>query len=134
MLFPTNFRTQTELFVRVRSSRSEVFLVKGVLKICSKFAGELSCRIVIYFIEITLQHGCSPVKLLHIFRTPFIKNTSGWLLFQCVYEVHSLLVTRVYDNNCWNTRNKLLPVRSKRCKEKKGKNKKRQLQHFLRYT
>ena len=32
------------------------------------------------FIEITLQHGCSPVNLLYIFRTPFSKNTSGWLL------------------------------------------------------
>ena len=32
------------------------------------------------FIEITLQHGCSPVNLLHIFRTPFVKNTSGLLL------------------------------------------------------
>ena len=32
------------------------------------------------FIEITLRHVCSPVNLLHIFRTPFIKNTSGWLL------------------------------------------------------
>ena len=28
----------------------------------------------------TLQHGCSPVSLLHIFRTPFPKNTSGRLL------------------------------------------------------
>ena len=28
------------------------------------------------FIEITLQHGCSPVNLQHIFRTPFTKNTS----------------------------------------------------------
>ena len=24
--------------------------------------------------------GCSPVNLLHIFRTPFLKNTSGRLL------------------------------------------------------
>ena len=31
------------------------------------------------FIEITLRHGCSPVKLLHIFRTPFPRNTSGGL-------------------------------------------------------
>ena len=31
------------------------------------------------FVEITLRHGCSPVNLLHIFRTPFSKNTSGWL-------------------------------------------------------
>ena len=32
------------------------------------------------FIEITLRHGCSPVNLLHIFRTPFPNNTSGRLL------------------------------------------------------
>ena len=25
-------------------------------------------------------HGCSPVNLLHIFRTPFPRNTSRWLL------------------------------------------------------
>ena len=25
-------------------------------------------------------HGCSPVNLLHNFRIPFPKNTSGWLL------------------------------------------------------
>ena len=34
--------------------------------------------------EITLRHGCSPVNLLHIFRTPFIKNTSGQLLLKLV--------------------------------------------------
>ena len=32
------------------------------------------------FIENTLRHACSPVNLLHIFRTPFPRNTSGWLL------------------------------------------------------
>ena len=32
------------------------------------------------FIEITLRHACSPVDLLHIFRTPFLMNTCGWLL------------------------------------------------------
>ena len=34
------------------------------------------------FIEIALQHGCSPVNLLHIFITPFLKNTSQWLLLK----------------------------------------------------
>ena len=34
------------------------------------------------FIEITLRYGCSPVNLLHIFRTPFPKSTSGWLLLK----------------------------------------------------
>ena len=33
-------------------------------------------------IEITLRHGCSPENLLHIFRTPFYKNTSGRLLLK----------------------------------------------------
>ena len=32
------------------------------------------------FIEVALRHECSPVNLLHIFRTPFLKNTSEWLL------------------------------------------------------
>ena len=32
------------------------------------------------FVEITLWHDCSPVNWRHIFRTPFPKNTSGWLL------------------------------------------------------
>ena len=36
----------------------------------------------INFIEITILHGCSPVNLLYIFRTPFPKNTSGGLLFE----------------------------------------------------
>ena len=32
------------------------------------------------FIEIALLHCRSPVNLLHIFRTPFYKNTSKGLL------------------------------------------------------
>ena len=32
------------------------------------------------FIEIPLQHRCSPVNLMHIFRTPFQQNTFEWLL------------------------------------------------------
>ena len=63
-----------------------MFLGKGILKKCSKFTGDHPCRSVISiklqsnFIEITLRRGCSPVNLLHIFRTPFPKNTSGGLL------------------------------------------------------
>ena len=34
------------------------------------------------FIEIALWHGFSPVNQLHIFRTPFFKNTSGELLLE----------------------------------------------------
>ena len=41
--------------------------------------------------EIPLRHGCSPVNLLHIFRTPFPKNTSGWLLLYLLPITHSNL-------------------------------------------
>ena len=65
-----------------------MFLVKVVLKICSKFTGEHSCQsvtsimLLCNFIEITLRYGCSPVNLLHTFRTSFTKTTSGWLLLK----------------------------------------------------
>ena len=68
--------------MRERSSQSEVLLRRGVLKICSKFTGcqsVVSIKPLCNFIETTLQHGCSPANLLHIFRTPFYKNISGGL-------------------------------------------------------
>ena len=71
-----------------------MFLVKGVLEICSKLTGEHPCRSVVSikllcnFIDITFRHGYSPVNLLYISRTPFPKNTSGWLLL------------RLHWNNC----------------------------------
>ena len=78
-----------------RSSPQEVFLRKGVLKICSKFAGEHPCRSVISincnFIKIALWCGCSPVNLLHIFRTPFSRNTSGWLHLSSTLSTFSFI-------------------------------------------
>ena len=69
--------------------------IKAVLKICSKFTGTHHCRSVISisikllcnFIEIALRHGCSPVNLLHIFRTYSFKNISGWLLLKWLETV-----------------------------------------------
>ena len=74
------------------------FSEKDVLKICSKFTGEhrrrsaismkLLCKLLCFakllsnFIEIALWHLCSPVNLVHIFRTPFPKNSSGHLLLE----------------------------------------------------
>ena len=66
-------------------------LNENVLKICSKFTAEHPCRSTISikllcnFFKIALQHGYSPVNLLHIFRTTFSKNTSGWLLLSFYY-------------------------------------------------
>ena len=64
-----------------RSSHTEVFLGESVLKMCCKFTGEHPCRSAIStnllcnFIESTLPHAYSPVNLLHIFRTPFLRVT-----------------------------------------------------------
>ena len=79
----------------------ELFLVKYVLKICTKFTGKHPCRSVISiklqnnFIEITLQHGCSTVTLLHIFRTHFPKNNSGGLLLRKVQVSKSATLSSV---------------------------------------
>ena len=46
------------------------------------------------FIEITLQHGCSPVNLLHIFRTHFPKNTSQGLLLYCLHLLGAVALVK----------------------------------------
>ena len=56
----------THNYGNFRSIPPDVFLGKDVLKRCRKFTGEHPCQS--KFIEITLQHGCSPVNLLHIFK------------------------------------------------------------------
>ena len=67
-----------------------VFLRKGILKICSKFTVALNkAKLLCNFIEITLRYRCSPVNLLHIFRTPFYKKTSGGLFLAVVCLIFS---------------------------------------------
>ena len=88
------------LFCWILSSYPEVFIGKDVLKIFSKFTGEHSCRRAILIklqsnsIEIILWHGCSLVDLMHIFRIPFFKNTSGRLLLEISFfwKVYFLLL------------------------------------------
>ena len=82
-----------------RSSLPEVFLWKGVLKICIKFTEEHPCRSATSIKlqsnfntltpEITLWHGCSAVNLLYIFRTPFAKNTSEGLVLTLGINISS---------------------------------------------
>ena len=67
----------------LRSSFPEVFLGKGVLKMCSTFT-EHPCRSVISMK--LFQHGCSSVNLLHIFRAAFPENTSGGLLLFVLFK------------------------------------------------
>ena len=85
-------------------------LSKGVLKKeCSKnmqqCTGENPCRRVIsiklqsIFNETTLRHECFPVNLLHIFRTPFYKNSYWELLLIFAWQ----LLFRRYDFSCLKT-------------------------------
>ena len=75
------YNTSSKRLKSSRSSHPEVFLGKGVRKICRKFTGEHPCRSAISirllcsFIEIALRHGCSPANLLPVFRTYLDKNT-----------------------------------------------------------
>ena len=55
------------------------------------------------FIEITLRHGWSPINLLHIFRTPFTKNASEWLLYIYVHLRKSIWTVVWWKQSflCW---------------------------------
>ena len=87
-IFPgaLSLRNLTESRRKVQKQPSrEVFLGKVVLKICIKFTGKYLCwstmsiKVQSNFTEIRFWQGCSPVNLLHIFRTAFYKNTYGGL-------------------------------------------------------
>ena len=79
-----------------------MFLRKRVLKIGRKFTGEHPCQSAIAiklqcnFIVIALWYGCSHVNLLHIFRTPFPRNTSGLLLL-LILILHMQCYVRLWD-------------------------------------
>ena len=45
------------------------------------------------FNKVALRHGCSPVNLLHIFRTLFLKNTSGRLLLSVAKVLNTPVLT-----------------------------------------
>ena len=47
------------------------------------------CDFISNFIEIALQHGCSPVNLLYILRTSFLgTHLGGWLVLYLEIAYH----------------------------------------------
>ena len=70
---------------------SRGFLQKSFMKICIKFTGKHPCRNVISiklqdnFQEIAHRYWCYLVNLLHIFRTPFYKNTYRGMLLMITF-------------------------------------------------
>ena len=104
------------------SSHPQVFLRKGVLKICSKFTGEHPCRSAISiklesnFIEIALHHGCS----LGVFfaRSLDVHNTFGWLLlFKVVcsfLDLRIIIKPNSFSKQCQTKHNEIL-ISFKKC-------------------
>ena len=94
----------------LRSNHPELFLEKGVLKICSKFTGEHPCwsvisvKLLYNFIEITLRHGCSRVNFLYIFRTPL--NDCFWMLEKSYFLISAFYIIRALQMS-WLNRNYL---------------------------
>ena len=101
-VFQRWYSSTSEIDVKIsftdRSSRPEVFIRKGVLKLCRKFTGEhpyqsvISIQLLYNFIEIALRHRCSPVNLLHNFRTPCPKNSSWWVLLHWIFPEQQFLI------------------------------------------
>ena len=61
------------------------------------------------FIEIKLRHGCSPVNLLHIFKTSFLNNTSGGVLLKNLRRLRSLYKWNCFFiNECTEPKTKIL--------------------------
>ena len=81
----------TQRIKRYRSSPPKVFIWKGVLKICSKFTGEHLCP----------KCDFNKVVKLHIFRTPFPRNTCEWLLVEVTNQYHDTSLYReAVPSNC----------------------------------
>ena len=48
-------------------------------------------------VVLQLRHGCSPVNLFHIFRTPFSKNTFGGLLL--TFKILSMFLSKLFRSS-----------------------------------
>ena len=84
----------------VRSSRPELFCEKRVLRNFSKFTGKHLCQS-LFLIKLQVWglrpatlfkkrpwHRCFPVNFMKLLRTPFLQNTSGWLLLAVLKYQH----------------------------------------------
>ena len=98
-----------------KSIPPEVFIEKGILKICRKFTGEHLRQSVIsklesIFIGITLRHGCTPINLLHISDHLFTEHrrTTAFNFNNCTFK--PLLKTSSLAKNSSFRRREISPV------------------------
>ena len=74
-------------YIILRSNPLAVLLGRGFLLISTNLQNtKPKCDFNKFALQITFRHGCSPVNLLHIFKTPFPKNTFGGLQLCVVSE------------------------------------------------
>ena len=67
---------------------------------CSRFYIQDSTYAKVQFIELTLWHGCSPINLLHIFRTPFRTPLDyGWSNVAKFNETNLCIKRKNYFNS-----------------------------------
>ena len=59
-------------------------------------------KVALRLTEITRQHECSPVNLLHIFRAPFLKNASGTAASEVFYDDSFLYSRTCNDHKNWS--------------------------------
>ena len=71
---------------------------RRMCQMCLHMPNVISIKKQSNFIEIKLRHGCSPVNLLHIFKTPFPKNTSGGMLLK---QKNLRRLRSLYKWNCF---------------------------------
>ena len=87
----------------------------------------ISIKLLYNFVEIALQHGCSPVNLLHIFRTPFPKNTSVRLPLSTERQRPWLKKGKLYQNVTGSRKQPPDVFFKKRCHQKFHKTHKKTL-------
>ena len=98
--FPDGNSEKTYKIINHKQPSTGILKKNVFLKICSEFTGDHPCRSVISinlqsnFIEIAPRHEDSPVNLLHIFRTPFYKDTSGRLLLMNEFDFRTKTPSR----------------------------------------
>ena len=94
-----------------RSSHQRCSVREYILRNFAKFAGKYLCQGLFMpgpkacnFIKKRLWHRCFPVNFVKFLKTPFLQNTSGWLLLFTVNEVSDYYAKSIYKglsmNNC----------------------------------
>ena len=88
-------RHELEIHISLNKKQVRIKIKTKLYLSTSSFGKRFSNkRLLFNFIKNTLRRGCSPVNLLHVFRTTFSKNTSGWLFLKFLF-IECLICTYV---------------------------------------